>query len=224
MTSKTLIVSFAGHGLINERPRIEFASFLKQHFPHMDAQFYMDSNCKSYHFGMEGISTNIDETVQFLKRQIDGYERIVFLGASAGGYAAILFGSLLNVDTVIAFIPQTIIRSKTSDERYRNLRTIINTTTKYYIIGDQSIEDRNNYHHISHCENIATFNNVLIKRMQGVKLSALRDSGQLYTIVNNILNHDDEMFLSGPKEVDNQSILSNKFHFIQRYLPSRYRM
>ena len=34
-------------------------------------------------------------------------KRVIFLGNSAGGYAAIIFGLLLKIDKVITFLPQT---------------------------------------------------------------------------------------------------------------------
>ena len=39
-------------------------------------------------------------------------KKVVFLGNSAGGYAAILFGVLLQVDSVYAFSPPTLLRKK----------------------------------------------------------------------------------------------------------------
>ena len=51
---------------------------------------------------VEGISeeyNSVDKTVQLLKSLTDGYE-IVTVGNSAGGYAAVLFGCLLNAEKV----------------------------------------------------------------------------------------------------------------------------
>ena len=207
--SKTLIVSFAGHGLMyGGVPKIEFSNFLKQHFSHIDAQFYVDYNCKSYHQGIQGISHNIDETVDYLKDKFKGYERVICLGASAGGYAAILFGSLLNVDTVIAFIPQTKLKSRERDEKYRDIAPHINTTTKYYIIGDVSIHDENNCHHISQCERVSIFPNVHLTKLKGVNLAIMRHNGQLLAIMTQIIGDH------GNKE--------RKFPQLQRFLPKRY--
>lgn len=191
MVSKTLIVSFAGHGLkYGGVPKIEFANFLQTHFSHIDSQFYIDNTCSSYHHGMQGISSNIDETVQYLRQRFEGYDKIITLGASAGGYAAILFGSLLKVDTVIAFIPQTILKSKDREDKYRNLTPFINSDTNYHIFGDISIGDENNCHHISQCENIAHFPNVKLERMQGVNMKQLKYTGQLLRIFKEIVDYN----------------------------------
>jgi len=82
------------------------------------------------------------------------------MGISQGGYAAILFGSLLRVTSVIAFIPQTIrIQRNNIDEKYRDLKPIINLTTAYYLYGDISITNPHSFHHISHCERILDSSN-----------------------------------------------------------------
>jgi hypothetical protein len=212
MGSKTLIVSFAGHGLkYGGVPKIEFANFLQTHFSHIDAQFYIDNTCSSYHHGIEGISTNIDETVQYLRQRFEGYDKIITLGASAGGYAAILFGSLLNVDTVIAFIPQTILKSKDREDKYRNLAPFINPDTTYHIFGDTSITDTNNYHHISQCENIAQSPNVKLNRMQGVNMKHLKYTGQLLRIFKEIVDYN----IVPIKMYSNW----NKFPQVMRFLP-----
>lgn len=219
MISKTLIVSFAGHGLkYGGVPKIEFANFLNQHFSHIDAQFYIDTQCKCYHHGMQDISTNIDDTVEYLKVMFEGYDRVICLGTSAGGYAAILFGSLLKVDTVIAFIPQTILKSEDRDERYRDLFPHINTTTKYHIFGDLNITNKNNYHHISQCENIGMYPNVTLNRMEGVNLRIMKNSGQLLHIIKGIVNKKGYCI---DKPITDQYL--SKFPQLHRFLPMQHR-
>lgn len=212
MVSKTLIVSFAGHGLkYGGVPKIEFANFLETYFSHIDAQFYIDNTCSSYHHGMQGVSTNIDETVEYLRQRFEGYDKIICLGASAGGYAAILFGSLLKVDTVMAFIPQTILKHKDREDKYRNLAPFINPGTKYHVFGDISITDENNCHHISQCENIAKHSNVKLERMYGVNLKALKYTGQLLRIFKEIVQCN----IVPMKRYSNW----HKFPHLARYLP-----
>ena len=55
---------------------------------------------------LDGISNNVNQTKIYLQNILKKYNNITFIGASSGGYAA-LFGSLLNVDKVVSFIPQT---------------------------------------------------------------------------------------------------------------------
>ena len=186
--TETLVVSFAGYnkmyaGIV----RFEFANFLNMYFGNTDRQFYMDTKLDLYHKGIAGISNNIDETVAYLKTEIAKYKNIVFTGVSSGGYAAILFGSLLNVTSVVAFIPQTVRIKKNIDEKYRDLREHINDSTKYYIYGDTSITNENDFHHIKHCERISYRPNVFLFKKDGIDLRRLRDNGELYNIFNEIL-------------------------------------
>jgi hypothetical protein len=66
----------------------------------------------------------------------------------------------LNVNHVLAFIPQTLRRNKNIDEKYRDISKFINETTKYYLYGDLSVSDAMDCHHISHCERISHHSNV----------------------------------------------------------------
>ena len=188
--SNTLIVSFAGKAkLFGGIQVFEFQNFFEKYFNNVSRNFYIDRYTDSYHKGISGVSTNIDETVIHLKNEIKDYQNVVFLGVSAGGYAAILFGSLLNITTVIAFIPQTIRvgHSENIDEKYRDISIYINDKTKYYIYGDSSISDVNDCHHISHCERISHHSNVFITRKNGVNLKKMRDDGELYKIIESVV-------------------------------------
>jgi hypothetical protein len=185
--SETLIVSFGGRllkfGMILP---YEFLNFLNKHFVNVDKLFYIDKDQMNYHKGIYGITRNIDETLLYLGEKIKNYKKVVFMGVSAGGYAALLFGSLLNVTTIIAFIPQTILR-KPYDEKYGNLKKYINNVTKYYLFGDLSVKDVNDPHHINHCEHISIFPNVTLFKKSKISLPEMRDSGELYVILNALI-------------------------------------
>lgn len=182
--SKTLMVSFGGCALsFGGIPRFEFMNTLDIHFPDFDRYFLIDKDGKWYHNGIEGISKNIDETLQYLRRISENYDSVFFMGTSAGGYAAILFGSLLNVKTVLVFIPQTLVKFQGMDVRYSNLNSIINTTTRYIVHGDMSVRNINGNHHISHCENIESFENVKVIKNEILNLKKLRDTGELINII-----------------------------------------
>jgi len=188
-TSDTLIVTFAGYdrafGGIN---RFEFVNYLEKHFHNISRHFYIDTYSKSYHKGIYGISTNIDETLVHLQGEIKNYKNIYFIGVSSGGYAAILFGSILNVTGVMAFIPQTILRSKIHvDEKYRDISKYINNTTKYHIYGNTSVQGIYDSHHISHCERIAHHSNVFLTKNKEFDLKKLRDNGELFSIFQKLM-------------------------------------
>lgn len=184
--STILIVSFAGHDKnIGGIPRFEFVHFLQKRFPHVSRHFYMDPHLNMYHQGIPGIGNTVDECAAYLKNEIQGFQQVVFVGASSGGYAAILFGSLLGVQSVVAFIPQTLrTRLDKVDEKYRDLAPRIHATTQYYLFGNTRISDIKDCHHISHCERIAHHPNVFLKRQEWVDLQNMRNTGVLYDIIH----------------------------------------
>ena len=151
---KTLIISFGGsQSGMGTLALFEFKNFLEKHFTSYDRLFYIDEHQDWYHQGIKGITHSVDETVTHLKHKIHGYERVICIGSSSGGYAAILFGSLLQVTSVIAFIPQTYRTQKGNiDEKYKDSIPFINNTTQYFLYGDLSITNIHSFHHISHCE------------------------------------------------------------------------
>jgi hypothetical protein len=180
-----LIVSFSGHALkFGEVPVYEFYNFLTKHYPQYDKQFYIDSRLKHYHYGIKDTTTSVETTVEYLKDKIKDYKKVVFMGVSSGGYAAILFGSLLNITMVIAFIPQTILKGPNLNDKYRDLKLHINTTTTYNVYGDPNIKNPSDCHHISHCENISEFPNVVIQKVPDcTEMSKIKRSGQLFDII-----------------------------------------
>ena len=187
--SDTLLVSFAGHDMIyGQTPRFSFVQLFETHFKSIDRHFYIDIHVNSYHKGIGGISKSIDETVTYLQKQIAPYKKTIFIGTSAGGYAAILFGSLLRVTSVLAFIPQTLRRHKLIDEKYRDISSYINDTTNYYLYADLSITNPVDPHHISQCERIACHPNVYIIKKNKFNIKQIRDDGEMYEVINKLIN------------------------------------
>lgn len=118
--SKTLFVSFSGMGQQNSIPTFNFYNFMKQ-YNNVDKLFLRDTGpyngkvwcCRYYMLGFRHNTKTIDESVLFLKELITHkkYDKIVFMGCSAGGFASILFSQLLDlkIDKVVVFNPQTVI-------------------------------------------------------------------------------------------------------------------
>ena len=182
-----LIVCFGGMSLkMGGILPFEFLNYLSSIYIKCDLLFYIDKHQCWYHKGIQGITNNIDETVLYFNTIIKAgnYKNIIFMGISAGGYAAILFGSLCkHVNNVITFIPQTILNNPI-DLKYVDLKNIINNNTKYILCGDTSIKNKNNNHHILHCENIECFSNVKIIKMNKLDMKQLRDNGSIQKLVN----------------------------------------
>ena len=73
--------------------------------------FLRDLKQTWYHSGLEGFSKSIEDTVKSIRDEIDLLkpDKVFFVGNSMGGFAAILFATLIGSGHVIAFAPQTFI-------------------------------------------------------------------------------------------------------------------
>lgn len=111
--SDILIVTFAGMGWKNSVPTFIFHNYLKS-YNNVDKLFLRDIKMRYYLTGLKNNTSNFNETVEIIKNMtVDrGYKKIIAIGCSAGGYAAILYGNLLNFSKIIAFSPQTVLNDK----------------------------------------------------------------------------------------------------------------
>lgn len=114
--SDVLLMTFAGMGWKDSIPTFIFYNFLKP-YTNIDKLFLRDINCRYYIAGIKNSTTNFKDTITMYKDLINKkkYKKIVALGCSAGGYAAILYGQLLGIDKIIAFSPQTVLNSLKED-------------------------------------------------------------------------------------------------------------
>lgn len=188
--SNTLIVCFGGMqkkmGMILP---FEFLNYLSKLYGKItDLYFFIDKNQCWYHKGLRGITENIDETVTYINNIISRkhYKRVLFMGVSAGGYASILFGSLCNVNNVLAFIPRTKLIHAV-DEKYIDAMPFIRSDTQYTIHGDINITNKNDNHHISQCQRLNHFDNIHIISHEGLNMKELRDNGLLKQYMDKII-------------------------------------
>ena len=192
--NKHLIICFGGMALqFGGILPFEFLNYLTSLYKNnCDLVFFIDKHQCWYHKGIKNITNNIDETISYINNIVEcgNYKKVIFMGVSAGGYAAILFGSMCkNINYVISFIPRTIIE-KPVNINYSNLKNIINENTKYILCGDKSIKNINDNHHISQCENIECFANVEVIKMENVILKQLRDSEFIKKLIDDIILED----------------------------------
>jgi pimeloyl-ACP methyl ester carboxylesterase len=106
--SSLIVVAFGGINSQMGMPIFEFFNIMNS-IP-CTKIFVKDIKQAWYLLGIEG-TYDINSTVNKLSEILESLDyrnkRVVFLGNSSGGYAAILFGLLLKIDKVIAFSPQT---------------------------------------------------------------------------------------------------------------------
>lgn len=119
--SSTLIVSFGGIRQGLGIPVFEFYKILDVF--DCDKIFIKDNHQAWYQRGVNKELNNVPKLLNYLQGIINkqAYKKVVFLGNSMGGFGAILFGVLLNVDRIIAFSPQTYI-NKLNRWYYRDKR------------------------------------------------------------------------------------------------------
>lgn len=124
--ARCTVIAFGGMLTQLGMPPAEFLKTFTQ--KNINTVFVKDFQQCWYQKGLLGLSTDIQQTVQVIKERIpDQQENIYTVGTSAGGFAAILFGVLLNADKIIAFGPQTILTEqvfqnfKSPDSRFQDI-------------------------------------------------------------------------------------------------------
>jgi hypothetical protein len=200
--NENVIICFGGMALeFGGILPFEFLKYLSAVYKNKcDLIFFIDKQQCWYHKGLQDITHNIEDTVAYINGLIHmgNYKKVLFLGTSAGGYGAILFGSLCSIadgtkNYVISFIPQTIIpqtrMTPSMNFMYKDLKQIINKNTKYCLYGDTGVTDINSVHHISHCDNIECFENVKVIKKKGCNLKLLRDNGFIKGMIDSVLLH-----------------------------------
>ncbi|WP_277458296.1 hypothetical protein [Methylococcus capsulatus] len=169
--------------------------------------FFRDLSQTWYHAGLPGISSNIPETARYIERIIDkaAAEEVVFIGNSMGGYAAILFSTLIGQGRAVGFSPQTFIspskRRAWGDRRWRSkiLRTYGAALFKPKFFDLRRLLETSGADHridifvssldrldVIHARNIEPFGNVHIteRALGGHNLvKHLRDNGELQLIL-----------------------------------------
>lgn len=182
ISKDVLIIVFSGRqqGLANLNI-FEFRNFLESNFPNIDKCYLKDEKLSWYTKGITGISTDISSTLDFFKSL--HYKSIVMIGASMGGYGALLYGSILGVDKIIAFRPQThldiINKEYSTSSDNIDINNVLNNKTKYYIYGDSSITDNNDIHSIEYCNRIHKQDNIIINRINDFDIKLYKDEGNL---------------------------------------------
>lgn len=103
--------------------------------------FFRDFSQSWYQNGLPGVGGNVFEVASYIRETIYGLqpEEIYFVGNSMGGFAALLFASLVGKGKAVAFAPQSFIspmlRYRHLDNRWQKqiLQTYLKTCFKKHI-------------------------------------------------------------------------------------------
>lgn len=174
--SNTLVVAFQAHeNTVFGTTVDEFKGILSQ--LNYDTIKINDTNGNYFFNGIDETYDTMEKVLEKLSEYISGYTKTIFMGNCAGGHAAILFGTMLNVDKVIGFNTVTIMKQSTlieiNDERreqginldqsipYLNLKPYLDSTT--YNTQIYSIVAKNTDRHVIQSNQISTCQNVNIE-------------------------------------------------------------
>jgi hypothetical protein len=208
--SRTLLLAFGGMVGRIGIPPFEFFS-LTAELP-VKRLFVRDLRQAWYHRGIPGHGATLPKVADSLRGLLARHEveRLVVAGNSAGGYAALLFGTLLAADAVLCFAPQTVLdlevlagmgdhrwddrlrehaAAGVMDARFTDLRRVLGAAgrgdTSYRIYFDDSLRaDR------LHAERLAGLPGVRLYRFgHGAHniARALRETGALARVLQGAL-------------------------------------
>ena len=208
--STTLLIAFGGmQGLLGIPP---FEFFKATGEIPVKRLFVRDLHQAWYHRGIPEYGDDIDQVADALRSLLEphGVQRLVVAGNSAGGYAALLFGSLLEASTALCFAPQTVIDPEIlenmRDDRWKQQLTALidagalqrrwadlgsalpavhNGRTRYEVFFDAGYElDR------LHAERVSDVPGLTIHAREGGKHSiaqTMRASGELRAVLREAL-------------------------------------
>lgn len=195
---KPLLIAFAGMaGALGMLP-FEFFQLTKE--IQINKVFIRDLNQVWYHSGLKNVSDNVDDTVAVLTNIISDCEteKVVAVGNSMGGYASILYGTLINAHAVHAFSPQTYLY-ETNYIRNKNLLSKLhsNFPDKYFDLSrvlqlnNNSAEINVYFDSLSHSDsfhamNLSNLNNVKLHSFYGGShglIRLLKNTGKLQEII-----------------------------------------
>jgi pimeloyl-ACP methyl ester carboxylesterase len=208
--SRTLLIAFGGMSGSIGMPPFEFFS-LTGDIP-VKRLFVRDLRQSWYHRGMPGHGDSLLAVAESLAALIEAHDvdRLVVAGNSAGGYAALVYGTLLGADVVLCFAPQTIldldilasmgdhrwdshlrplVAAGKLDSRWTDLRSALpqarRADTDYRVFFDESLStDR------QHAERLRGVDGVRLYRFGRGRhhlVRSLRDSGALARILQSAL-------------------------------------
>ncbi len=208
--SPTLLVAFGGMAGQLGMPPFEFFKATGE-IP-VKRLFVRDLHQAWYHRGIPGHGSTLETAAASLGELIAGQdvERLVVAGNSAGGYAALVFGTLLGADAALCFAPQStleldalaemddhrwddqllaLVRAGELDSRWTDLRGALpqarRAGTTYEVFYDEALRvDR------LHAERLSGLDGVALHPREGGAHSValeMRETGELAGVLRRVL-------------------------------------
>jgi hypothetical protein len=199
--SSTLVIAFAGlKGFIGGFPAFEFQNIMSA--VDVKSAFFRDHYSAWYHRGVVDVGPGIDSVVAKLRELHSTADRVVMIGNSAGGYAALMFAALLGCEAYV-FSPQTFIDpellhgvgdhrwdeelqalldSGGFDARYGDLAPLLSASTGRFEIFYGALDPID----VHHVDRVSGLEQVTVNRIEDCDhrvVRHLRDSGWLYSFL-----------------------------------------
>lgn len=111
--------------------------------------FVRDVYKEWYATGINKDANDIDSLFELLKKETEGCVELITVGSSAGGYAAVLFGTWLNADLIFSFNGQWELNSAIKRDNYTRLEELRNNCGSYYDIVNKVGDTKNVFYFIS---------------------------------------------------------------------------
>jgi hypothetical protein len=174
--------------------------------------FLRDKYLSWYINGIDGFSKSLEETKNKLQEEIEQIKpnKVITIGLSSGGFAALYFGNLLKVAHIIACSPQIIVNNNTIKYYYNKLKKIdkeisilpldeninidifwcnfddfIGVTKKQNPYVEQNRNDEQQYELVKNIKNI---NNIQVKGgNHGDIMIIIIKNGELFKLINKII-------------------------------------
>ena len=201
-------MAFAGlKGFLGGVAAFEFGNALAA--VEVKSAFLRDHFAAWYHRGVVEIGPDVDSVASRLRELRDDVERIVMIGNSAGGYAALLFGALLDCEAY-AFSPQTfvdrdllwgaddhrwddelnaLLESGRFDHRYGDLAPVLASSSGRFEVWHGALDDVDQ----KHVEPISGLDQVTVNRIENCDhrvVRHLRDSGWLASFLRGMADEE----------------------------------
>jgi hypothetical protein len=204
-----LIIAFTGMARgLNELANFEFGKTFKP--MEYSKIFVRDPHLSFYQYGVGEGTHNVWDVRDRLADVIEPMRpsKIICVGVSAGGYAALLFGHMLKVDTAHAFGPQVILHKQWGidhndatirdtqlhqgppllpENDFRDLPKVLeqgNGKTRYKVhIGNECTTDLNHARLIEHCPGVELV--LYPGNAHAVATQILRAQGRLGEVITN---------------------------------------
>jgi hypothetical protein len=174
--------------------------------------FLRDKYLSWYINGIDGFSKSLEETKNKLQEDIEQIKpnKIITIGLSSGGFAALYFGNLLKVNHIIACSPQIIINNNTIKYYYNKLKKIDKEISVLPLNEDINIDifwckfdnftavtkkqnpyveqNRNDEQQYELVKNIKNVNNIQVEGgNHGEIMRIIIKNGELFKLINNII-------------------------------------